>query len=407
MTTPQAPQVKPHISLGRYYRLVRNNPNFRRLWIAQIVSELGDWFYAVAIYDLVLRLTGSAQAVGLVVLLHILPQFFMGTTAGAVNDRVSRKAIMIVADVARAVIVMGMMLVRTSDWLWLLYVLLATEVISASFFEPGRTAVIPNIVGEEEALAANALSSATWSFNLAVGTGLGGLAIHFLGRESAFLINSLSFVISAVLIGGMRFEEPHVSGRRHLKWIDVLGLGPVVEGIRYVQRDPRLRSTLFLKFGLGWLGANLVLLPVMAAREFHVPGALGMSTLFMFRGIGAIIGPFLGGWLAGSSQRRMRIGILLGFLTVSAFYVLFSRAPSLALASAGVRCRPVSEIAAWFSVVDLSSGVETVAVSATPSTVMVAVWVTGALVLPPTAASSVVEEVKLSVSWPSNSLVGV
>jgi len=338
MSTAPSPPSPSHISLSRYYRLVRAHPNFRRLWMAQVVSELGDWFYFVAICDLVLRLTGSAQFVGAVVVLMILPEFFLGPTAGAVNDRVSRKAVMIAADVARALIVLGMLLIETKDELWLLYLLLVGEVVSASFFEPARTAVIPNIVGGQEALTANALSAATWSFNLAVGAGLGGLVVHLLGRHSAFLINSISFLASAALIARMHFAEPHIEPHGRLAWTEILGLGPIVEGFRYVKGNPRLLSLLFLKFGLGFLGANLVLLPVMGVREFPLAatGVLGMSTLFMFRGVGAVIGPFLGGRLAGSSQSRMRAGVLAGYFAAGLFYLLFSRAESLAAAAACV-----------------------------------------------------------------------
>lgn len=325
----------PHISLPAYYRLIRHNPNFRRLWMAQTVSELGDWFYSVAIYDLVLRLTGSAQLVGLVVLAQILPAFFVGPTAGAVNDRVSRKAVMITADLLRAGIVLGMLAVHTRDQLWWLYVLLVAEVMLAAFFEPGRTSVIPNIVGEQEVLAANALSAATWSVNLAVGAGVGGLAVHAFGRSSAFVLNSLSFLASAALIARMKFHEPHLGDHGRLDWLAILGLGPVLEGVRYVKRDPKLMSLLFVKFGLGFVGANLVLLPLAGERVFSSGGAgvLGMSTLFMSRGLGALIGPFVGGRLAGSDQRRLRLGVLIGFVTLGVFYMLFSRAPTLLLAS--------------------------------------------------------------------------
>jgi len=327
-----------HFSAVAYYRLVRQNANFRRLWLAQIVSELGDWFYSVAIYDLVLRLTGSAQWVGLAVLLQVLPMFLLGPTAGAVNDRVSRRASMIVADLVRAAIVLAMIVVQTREQIWLLYVLLGLEVASAAFFEPARNAVIANIVGESEVIGANALSSATWSFNLAVGAGVGGLVVHALGRNAAFVINSLSFLASAAFLLRMRFEEPHLEGHRDVKWIDILGLGPIVEGIRYVRGDARLASTLFVKCGLGFLGANLVLLPLIGEREFHSGGAgvLGMSTLFMFRGVGAIIGPLVAGRWAGSDQARLRRGVLCGFLITGVCYLLFSRAPSLALASACV-----------------------------------------------------------------------
>src|SRR5947209_20490013 len=106
--------------LAAYIRLVRENRNFRRLWLAQIVSELGDWFYSLAVYSLILELTGSARLVGLAVVMQVLPQTLAAPTAGVVNDRISRKRVMIAADLARAAIVPGMMLVRTPGMIWLI-----------------------------------------------------------------------------------------------------------------------------------------------------------------------------------------------------------------------------------------------------------------------------------------------
>ncbi|HWT80369.1 MAG TPA: hypothetical protein VN648_16425, partial [Candidatus Methylomirabilis sp.] len=70
------------ISMGAYARLLRENHNFRRLWMAQIVSEIGDWFYTLAIYSLLLELTGKASSVGLALTLQVLPQTFVGPIAG-------------------------------------------------------------------------------------------------------------------------------------------------------------------------------------------------------------------------------------------------------------------------------------------------------------------------------------
>jgi hypothetical protein len=222
-------------------------------------------------------------------------------------------------------------------------------VASAAFFEPARTAVIGNIVPENEIIGANALSSATWSFNLAVGAGVGGLVVHALGRNAAFVINSVSFLASAALLLRTRFAEPHLEEHRHLPWTDILGLGPIVEGIRYVRQDARLAAMLFVKGGLGLLGANLVLLPVIGEREFPSGGAgvLGMSTLFMSRGIGAIIGPFAGGRWAGSNQKKLRQGVLFGFLLAGVSYWLFSRAPTLAAAGACVAAAHAGGSIVW------------------------------------------------------------
>src|ERR1700740_1188527 len=94
------------VSFASYLRLVRENRNFRRLWMAQIVSEIGGWFYTLAIYSLLLQLTGHASSVALALVLQVLPQTFIGPTAGVVNDRIRRKRVMITADLIRTVIVL-------------------------------------------------------------------------------------------------------------------------------------------------------------------------------------------------------------------------------------------------------------------------------------------------------------
>src|SRR6202008_5079448 len=105
---PEPEHEANSISLASYLRLVRQNRNFRRLWLAQIVSEIGDWFYTLAIYSLLLQLTGRASSVALALVLQVLPQTFVGPTAGVVNDRIRRKRVMITADLVRVVIVLSM-----------------------------------------------------------------------------------------------------------------------------------------------------------------------------------------------------------------------------------------------------------------------------------------------------------
>src|SRR5580700_3969062 len=197
------------VSLVSYARLIGGNRNFRRLWSAQVVSEIGDWFYTLTIYNLLLQLTGRAGSVALALVLQVLPQTFIGPTAGVVNDRLRRKQVMIAADLVRVVVVPGMLLVRSQSTVWLVYPLLLAETLMAAFFEPARNAVIPNIARKGEVLIANTLSSATWSVNLLIGASVGGVVAAFFGRDAVFILNALSFLASAVLIGGMHFAEPH------------------------------------------------------------------------------------------------------------------------------------------------------------------------------------------------------
>ena len=323
-------------SLAAYIRLVRENRNFRRLWLAQIVSELGDWFYSLAVYSLILEVTGSAKLVGLAVAVQVLPQTLIAPTAGVVNDRMSRKRVMIAADLARVVIVLGMMLVRTREMVWLIFPLLFLETIGWAFFEPGHSAVIPAITGQEDAILANTLSATTWSFNLAIGSALGGAVAAWLGRDAVFLLNALSFLGSAALLRGMRFEEPHADASLPLRARDLFDFSPILEGVRYVRRDPRLLATVFVKGGLGFLGSNLVILPLLGERVFPLSlqgidarraAMLGMSVLMGARGVGALVGPILTVPWARQRDDNMRLGILLGFLAIFAGYLVLSAAP--------------------------------------------------------------------------------
>jgi MFS family permease len=326
---PQPELAAPSISLASYLQLLRGNPNFRRLWLAQIVSEIGDWFYTLSIYTLLLQLTGHASSVALALVLQVLPQTFIGPTAGVVNDRLRRKHVMIAADLVRCGVVLAMLLVRSRSMVWLVYPLLLAETIMAGFFEPARSAVIPNIAARGEVLIANTLSSATWSVNLLIGASVGGVVAAFFGRDAVFILNALSFLASAVLIGGMHFAEPHAESAAPLRPRDLVDFSPVLEGIRYIRNHRTLLPTVFAKAGELMIGPSWVIFTVLGAHEFAVHwrnvdaarGAmLGMSILLGGRGLGALVGPLVSARWAGRSDRRLQLGILFGYLTVAIGY---------------------------------------------------------------------------------------
>src|ERR1051325_2966758 len=154
---PQPEHGASSISTSSYIRLVRGNRNFRRLWMAPIVSEIGDWFYTLSIYTLLLQLTGHASSVALALVLQVLPQTLVGPTAGVVNDRLKRKHVMIAADLVRFFVVLAMLFVRSASTVWLVYPLLLAETTMAAFFEPARSSVIPNLTTATEVLVANNL----------------------------------------------------------------------------------------------------------------------------------------------------------------------------------------------------------------------------------------------------------
>lgn len=317
------------ISLSSYFRLLGENRNFRRLWMSQIVSETGDWFYSLAIYTLLLQLTGRASSVALALILQVLPQTFMGPTAGIVNDRISRKRVMITSDLVRMVIVLSMLFVRSRSMVWLVYPLLLFETVMVSLFEPARTSVIPNITRREDLVLANTISSTTWSMNLVMGAAIGGIVGAFLGRDAVFIINAASFVVSALLIRGMDFNEPHVIGGSSLRARDLVDFSPFVEGVRYIRSNTRILITVFAKSGLFIVGPSWIVFTVMGQRDFPLRwqgidpqrGAmLGMSMLMGARGVGALLGPLCSAPWAGHHPNRLRVGILIGFFAEALGY---------------------------------------------------------------------------------------
>jgi len=326
---PEPEYEEQPLSLRAYVSLVRRNQNFRRLWSAQIVSEIGDWFYSLAIYNLLLQFTGEARSVALALVLQVIPQTLFGPFSGVVNDRIRRKHVMIATDLARAVIVGLMLLVRSRSMVWLVYPLLFLESVMWAFFEPARTAAIPNVASSEDLIVANTLSSTTWSLNLVAGAALGGVALALLGQRVSFILNSLSFLVSALLLSRMHFEEPHATAFSKLRASDFLNHSPVIEGLRYVGHDRRLSALVLVKSGLAQMGVSWVLFTVMGERVFPVHGAnvdpargavLGMSLLMGARGVGALFGPLASARWAGQRQARLRTGILIGFVAVGLGY---------------------------------------------------------------------------------------
>ncbi|MGA2003896.1 MAG: MFS transporter [Terriglobales bacterium] len=335
----EAPELEiSPVTFRSYLRLVGGNQNFRRLWGAQVVSEIGDWFYTLVIYNLLLQLTGRAGSVALALVLQVLPQTLIGPTAGVVNDRLRRKQVMIAADIGRMAIVLCMLFIRSKQMVWLVYPLLMAETLLVAFFEPARNAIIPNLVAPEDIVVANTLSSTTWSVNLMLGATLGGVVAALFGRNAVFLLNALSFVASATLIWGMHFAEPHAENGHPFHLRELIDFSPIMAGIRYVRSHARLRATIFVKFGNLIIGPGWVLFTVMGQNEFALRwrgmaperGAfLGMSLLLGARGLGALLGPVMTASWAGHWKPRLERAIFWGYLATATGYALLGVAGHL------------------------------------------------------------------------------
>jgi len=325
------PKTKSQVG---YIDLLRRNRSFRQLWLGQVVSQMGDWFNTIALYTIILQLTGSGRDVGLLLVARFVPSFLFGPISGVVADRFSRRTIMIVSDLLRAVVVLGFLLVRRADQLWIVYVLTVFQLGLSTFFEPAKTAAIPSIVEDRELVAANAISSVTWSAMLTIGAAIGGIITDAFGTNVAFILDAATYLLSAALITSIRVPKRAKRPRQKLSLGRILGITETVDGIRYVKDRPRVLAYLLVKLAWGLGGGILTLLAVFGERIFPVGkgAAGGIGVLFAARGIGTAIGPIVARRIAGEGERRMQVTIGIAFLIGGVFYIAFGSATGLAFA---------------------------------------------------------------------------
>jgi predicted MFS family arabinose efflux permease len=323
-TTAAAPNAGLRASLS----LLRRNRDFRSLFFASVISLGGDWFLWVAINSLIYEATHKALYVGLAILAQEFAFFLASPVGGILADRLDRRKLMIVCDLARAIICVAFLLVGP-DRLWLAYVLLPLLASFAAPFDPAFSAATPNVVDPDDLPAANALNGSLWGTMLAVGAGLGGVVSGAFGADTAFLVDAVSFLVSAALLMSIRrrFSESRHETSEHPSAIEATR-----ETWRFARRDRRVLSLLAVKFGFGAAAGLLALIPVMALDVFK-SGNVGFGLLMAARGVGALIGPFLGHRIAGPGHRRLfpAIGLSLGVFGLG--YIALGAAPSLAIAA--------------------------------------------------------------------------
>lgn len=181
-----------------YTQLLRRNRSFRRLWIGQVVSELGNWFNFIAGLGLVRVVShASAEVTTVLLISRLVPFTLFAPLAGAFVDRWSRRRVMIATDLLRAVVALGFLFVRSPGDLLIAYVCTALLSAFGAFFEAAKNAAVPNITGERDLLAGNALMFSSRFLLMSVGAALGGWTAAHVGYQAAFIINAVSFLISA------------------------------------------------------------------------------------------------------------------------------------------------------------------------------------------------------------------
>jgi MFS family permease len=293
-----------------YHKLLKLNPDFRRLWIGQVISEIGDWLNNIAILALTIQAAGAGRegvAISIYAAARHLPLFIFGPIAGVIVDRWNRRKVMIAADLTRAGLALGFLLTLIFAALPVIYIAGALLFSVSAFFNAAKRASLPNLVsGAEELLAANSLSASTTAATIAVGSALGGVVATFVGRNAVFVLNAITFLVSAEMIRRIR----GTTRRRVLPITDsalsMRGRHPLsrlsadfIDGLRYVRRVDVLTAVFIVAAGWGLgNGVARALYSIFGARLgiqtlsgiVARPTDFGISVLFVAMGVGGVIG---------------------------------------------------------------------------------------------------------------------
>ena len=328
--------------------LVRGNRNFKYLWYGQMVSLFGDWFNLIASASLVASLTGSGLAVGGLFVVRMLAPFLISPLAGVAADRYNRKKLLILTDVVRAVVVLGFLLVRSSELLWLLYSLTAIQLAMHGVFYPTRNAILPDLVSSRELGTANAITGTTWSVMLAMGAAAGGLVAGGWGVYPAFIIDSATFLLSAYFITRIRYEP--VLRDAHDKSLRV-ALRDYVAGLRYLAHNLETLAVALHKASLTlFVVGAFEVIQVTLARDFFVigeGGGISLGILYAVIGVGSGVGPIAARYFTGDRESSLQIAIFISYVAMGVGLVIISTLASFGAVLIGTLIRAMGGGTLW------------------------------------------------------------
>lgn len=293
-------------------RSLLRNARFVRLWAGQGVSFVGDFVSTVALVVLVVELSGSASAVGGLLVVRLLPTL-ASPLAGVLADRLDRRVVLVACDLARAALILGAVFVQNLAVLYAIGFLMGA---ARTLFNPTIRAAFPGVVDGGDLTRANALISGTFSVSFAVGPALGGLVVATSGVEVAFALDAATYLVSAAFLATVPLPRPESSGEPTF-------LGEMRAGFSYLA-GARVPLAIVV-------GALLTILTVNAtvpAEVFLAKETFGAGDA----GYGLLVSVWGGGMVLGSALAAV-LGARLGLLRL---YFLGVFAGALGLAGTGL-----------------------------------------------------------------------
>lgn len=338
----------------QYAKLIRGNRDFAKLWAAQLVSLLGDWFNTIVVSALIVVYTEGTGYQGIAVsaflIARLIPPLLLRPVSGVLADRFDRKRLLILSDLVRALAVLGLLFTTNGpEYLPLIYVFTVIQFLVSSIFEPARNAIMPSILYRHELVIGNTLSSVTWSAMLAIGAVTGGIVAELFGTRIALIVDALTFVLSAILVTTIVIPAvPRSELGQAMREKTERAQRTFADGIRFLRRQPAIAAALFVKSAQSLTNVDALL--IIYGTQVFVRGNQGitsMAILWAAFGFGAVLGPIITNRFSDDSVKTLRRLIGLGFALIALGWLLWGISPSLELLVLAVVVRSMGGSVNW------------------------------------------------------------
>jgi len=301
------------------------NRDYMLLWSGQVASTLGTTSSNVVVPLLILALTGSAEAAGFAAALRFFPYLVFSLPVGALIDRWDRKAVMIRADVGRALAVASIPVAMLFDALtvWQIYVVALVEGSLFVFFNIAEVAALPRVVAPEQLPQASAQNEAAFGIANILGPSLGTSLYQVFGRAVPFVGNAVTYAVSIVSLVSIKvpFRSEPAAAPRSLR-------EEVTEGLAWMWRNRLIRFMALLTGGINVMNASLPLIVIVLAQQAGANEA-AIGIIFSVGGMGAVFGSLIGGQIR--KRFTFRQVIVACIWTSAALFSAYAFAPSYAL----------------------------------------------------------------------------
>jgi MFS family permease len=312
---------------ARTFRSLRRHRNYRLFFTGQLVSLAGSWMQNIALAWLVIQLSGSPLAIGILAFCRFLPFTVLGLFAGVVVDRFDTRKLVMTTQAAAMIIsaVLAVVSLTGTATLPIVFALAAVSGIAFAFDAPARQALTFQLVGPRELPNAVALNSGMFNASRIVGPAIAGIVIAAAGTGMCFALNAVSFLAVLAALASMRVDELHPVVRAHAGVVR-----GTLEALTFALHDRQLRIVLTVVALVSTVGFNFnVLVPLLASSTVHV-GPRGFGLLSAAFGFGALAGALITATSRGASWRQLVLGAA-GF---GAVVLLLAPVHSAALAGA-------------------------------------------------------------------------